>query len=73
MSIAITINSNVTVLVPQNVICFGYFVLMSHGVNKKVLTIVSLYPGLFVLQEILYQLFFCCDLTDYCKNNAFSK
>ena len=42
MSIAITINSNVTVLVPQNVICFGYFVPMSHAVNKKVLTIVSL-------------------------------
>ena len=31
----ITIISNITVLVQHNVICFGYFIPMSHGVIKK--------------------------------------
>ena len=63
-----------TMLVSQNVICFGYFKPMSHCVNEKapksvppplLLTMFSL--SLFVLlQEILYQSFFagrywfCC-------------
>ena len=53
-----------TVLVSHNVICFRYFMPMSHGVNKKAPTIVSLHPSpllgfhqcLFVvLQAVLYQ------------------
>ena len=35
MSIIITIVSNITVLVSQNIIFFGYFMPMSHSVNKK--------------------------------------
>ena len=31
----ITIVSNITVLVSRNVLFFGYFMPMSHGVNKK--------------------------------------
>ena len=70
MSISVTIISNVTVLVSNNVICFEYFIPMSHGFNKKILSIV--YPPLppdpsplplrgfhqvllVVLQEIIYQ------------------
>ena len=33
--IIITIISDITVLVQHNVVCFGYFMLMSHGVIKK--------------------------------------
>ena len=59
-----TIISNITVLASHNVICFGYFMSMTHGVNKKAPQIASpqplpytrFSPGLFVaLQEILYQ------------------
>ena len=35
MSFIITIVSNITVLVPQYIIFFGFFMLMSHGMNKK--------------------------------------
>ena len=31
----ITIIQNITVLVSHNIICFGYFLPMNHGVNKK--------------------------------------
>ena len=60
----IIISSNITVLVSHNIICFGYFMPMSHGVSKKAPTIVSPPPNhiftrfVIVLQEILYQLFF---------------
>ena len=39
VSIIITIISNITVLVSYNVIYFGCFIPMSHGVNKKALPI----------------------------------
>ena len=51
-------------MVSHNIICFGYFNRMSHGVNKKAppivspspLTLTRFSPGLFVvLQEILDQ------------------
>ena len=67
VSIIITIISNITVLVPHTVICFGHFMPMSHGVSKKVPPIVSPLSlprtrfslGVFVvLQAILYQPFF---------------
>ena len=38
--IIITIISNITVLVSHNVICFGHFMSMSHGANKKAPTII---------------------------------
>ena len=44
MSIIITIASNITVLVSQNIIIFRFFLLMSHGVNKK--TSSSAFPHL---------------------------
>ena len=50
VSIIITIISNITVLVLHNVICFGYFIAMSYGVNKKAPPIISshpFWPGLF--------------------------
>ena len=34
-SIIITIISNITVLVSRNVICFGYFMPITHGVNNS--------------------------------------
>ena len=43
-SIIITIISNITVLVSLYVTCFGYFMPMSNGVNRKAPTIVSLTP-----------------------------
>ena len=70
----------ITVLVSQNVIYLEYFMLMSHGVNKKAPKIVSLYPSpLTGFHQACYltsnnlSTFFCSDLTNYCKNNAFSK
>ena len=42
--IIITIINNITVLVPHNVICFKYFMPMSHGDNKNRPSIVSLSP-----------------------------
>ena len=41
MSIIITITSNFTALVSRNVICFGYSLPMSHGVNKAALVCVN--------------------------------
>ena len=41
VSIIITITSNFTVLVSRNVICFGYSMPMSHGVNKAALFCVN--------------------------------
>ena len=72
VSIIITIISNITVLVSHNVICFRYFIPMSHGVSKNAPPILSpipptrFSPELFViLQKILYQPFFA--LSDYWK------
>ena len=59
--------SNIAVLVSHNVIGFGYFIPMSHGVNKKStpitaptpLLLTGFSPGLLVgLQEMFYQHFF---------------
>ena len=69
----------ITVLVSQNVIYVEYFMPMSHGVNKKAPTNVS--PTLPITSfhraccftSSNLSAFFCSDLTDYCKNNAFSK
>ena len=47
VSIIITIISNITVLVSNSVFCFGCFMPMSHGVNKKAPPIVSPPPLLF--------------------------
>ena len=41
MSIIITIVSNITVLVSHNIISFGFFMPISHGVNKKLLKILK--------------------------------
>ena len=66
MSIIITIIGNITVFVSHNAICFGFFMPMSHGINKEASPVVSpaplpltrFSPGSFVvLQEILYQHF----------------
>ena len=66
-SITITIIGNITVLVSYSVICFGYFMPISHGVNTKAppiaspppLPLTKFSPGLFVvLQAILHQPFF---------------
>ena len=45
VSVIITIINNITVLVSHYVICFGYFISMSHGVNKKTPPIVSPRPS----------------------------
>ena len=79
MSIIITIVSNITVLVSHNIIFFGLFMPMSHGVNKKTLSSVFPHlhpptrfsPGLFVvLQKILYQ---SSVIRLFAKDSAFSK
>ena len=79
MSIIITIVSNTTVLVSRNIIFFGFFMSISHAVNKETpLSVFSyLAPsarfslGLFVvLQEILYQPFFVV-IRLFTKDNAF--
>ena len=68
-----------TVLVSHNVICFRYFMPMSHGVNKKAPTIVSPHPSpLLGFHQCLlfYKQYFINLLllwSDYCKKNAFSK
>ena len=78
MSIIITIVSNITMLVSQNIIFFGFFMLMSHGVNKKCLPHTSLSPtrfspGLFVvLQEMLHQTSIDVNRL-FAKGNAFSR
>ena len=80
MSIIITIVSNTNVLVSHNIICFGFFMSMSHAVNKKTpLSVFSYLPpparfslGLrFVLQEILYQPFFVV-IRFFTKDNVFA-
>ena len=64
--IIITIISNITVLVSHNVICFGHFMSMSHGANKKAPTIIPPpnpptptqplpFIRLVILQEIFYR------------------
>ena len=67
MTILISIMSNIAVLVSHNVIGFGYFIPMSHGVNKKStpitaptpLLLTGFSPGLLVgLQEMFYKHFF---------------
>ena len=57
MSIIIPTVSNITVLVPHNIIFFGFFMPMNHRVNKKIPSSVSPHlhsptrflPGLFVV------------------------
>ena len=81
MSIIITIVSNITVLVSQNIF-FGYFMPMSHSVNKKTPPSASpnlpLSPsrfssGLFVVwQEMLDQLSIVV-IRLLARDNAFSK
>ena len=44
VSIIIAIISNMTVLVPHSVICFGYFLPLSRDVNKRAPTTVSPTP-----------------------------
>ena len=44
--IIISSSSNITVLVSHNGICFGYFMPMSHGVNKKAPPIHSVHWGI---------------------------
>ena len=52
--IIVVVIINTIVLVSHDIVCFGYFMPMGHGVNKKPPPIAS--PGLFfVSQEILYQ------------------
>ena len=57
MSIIIPIVSNITVLVPRNIIFFGFFMPMNYRVSKKIPSSVSTHPhpptrflpGLFVV------------------------
>ena len=79
MSIIITIVSNITVLVSHNVIFFGFFMPMDHGVNKKTPSSVSptfisstrFLLGLFiVLEEILHQSFLAV-IRLFPEDNAF--
>ena len=61
MLIIITNVSNITVLVSQNIIFFGFFMPMSHGVNKKTPPSASpttLSPSRFYKKYLTK--FFCC-------------
>ena len=81
VSIIIIVISNITVSASHNVICFGYFMPMSHGVNKKSPTIASLH---FPTNQVFTR-FVCCftrntlwtffysALTDYCKKECIFK
>ena len=80
-SVVITIVSNITMLVSQSIIFFGYFVPMNHSVNKKTslssspipLSPTKFSPGLLVLlQEILDQPSIAV-IRLFAKDNAFSK
>ena len=80
VSLIITIVNNITVLVSHNVICSGYFMPMSHGVNKKApqlspLTFPSL-PGFHKICLLFYKEYFInlpCSCQIIAKDNAFSK
>ena len=76
VSIVITIISSITVLVSQNVVCFGYFMPMTHGVNKKAPKVVSFHTSplnqdftrfVCCFTRNTLSTFFCSDLKDYCK------
>ena len=81
VSIIIIVISNITVSASHNAICFGYFMPMSHGVNKKSPTIASLH---FPTNQVFTR-FVCCftrntlwtffysALTDYCKKECIFK
>ena len=66
MLITITIVSNITLLVSHNIIFFGFYVPMSHGVNKKTpprasptsLSLTNFSQGLFVVLQMFDQSFF---------------
>ena len=80
MSIIITITSNIAVLVSHSVICFGYFMPMSHGVNKKAPPIVSRHPsplpGFLQVCLLFYNKNFLNLLSlwlDYCKKQCIFK
>ena len=69
----------ITVSVSHNVIYFEYFMLMSHGAIRRLL---ELSPPTLPLAGFhqaccftsnTLSTFFCSDVTDYCKHNAFSK
>ena len=67
----------VTVLVLRSVIYLEHFVPMSHGVNKKEclpppLPLIGFHQASCFTSNTL-STFLCSDLTDYCKNIAFSK
>ena len=78
--IAIVIISSITVLVSQNVICFGYFMSMSHGINKETPTVVSPHlsplPGFHQVYLLFFRKYlmnlFCSDQI-IAKDNAFLK
>ena len=57
MSIIITIVSNVTVLVSQNIIFFGFSMPMSHGVNNK--TPPSVSPHLPLPYQVFARFVYC--------------
>ena len=62
MPILITVISNITVFVQHTVICFEYFMPMSHGVNKKAPPIIrsnaSLIPGFHQVYLLFYKKYF---------------
>ena len=78
----LTIASNITVLASQNIIFFGFFMLMSHDLNKKKtlpsaspssLSPSRFSPGLFVvLKEMLNQPSIA-EIRLFAKDNAFSE
>ena len=77
VSIIITIIRDITVL--HNVICFGYFIPMSQGVNKKAPQIVfshlSSLPGFHQVCLLIYKKYFANPflLSDYCKKQCIFK
>ena len=82
VSIIITIVSNIAVLVSHSVIFFGYFMSLSHGINKKTPPSASYHPSL--TNYLVFIRFVCCFAIDssstlFCsyqinaKDNAISK
>ena len=61
MSIIITIVSNIIVLVSQNIIFFGFFMPMIHGVNKKKRFLFLPPPLVCCFTRNAWSNFYCCD------------
>ena len=57
MSIIITIISSITVFVSHNVICFRYFILIRHCINKKATLPHSVHWGFNLLKNIIHSFF----------------